>query len=289
MTNKIAVPKKALAIGAHPDDIEFNCGGTLAKWAREGCQIFYLVLTDGRRGSWEPIEDSAGLVVTRQREQRAAHRIIANVDCVNGSPSTNKDDGNVGQSATEGSNTTRDQTSDGENVFFLSWPDGELEPGLRQRAEVCAVIRRTKPDVVLVHDPWKRYRLHPDHRNAGFLTLDGIVAARDPWFFEEQAWAPHRPSSIMLFEADEPDYANDISDIVEIKLAALLEHRSQLRTTMGITIDPLMTKTGENESIELQWQAQVTQFANQMVERHRTAGRPFGLDCAESFKLIAHQ
>ncbi len=84
------------------------------------------------------------------------------------------------------------------------------------------------------HDPWKRYRLHPDHRNAGFLVTDGIVAARDPLFFPELGDPPHRPTTLLLFEADEPDHLEDVTGFVEAKLAALLEHRSQLRSTMGI-------------------------------------------------------
>ena len=199
-SSNLAVPARALAIGAHPDDVEFGCGGTLAKWAAAGCEIFHLVCTDGSKGSWDPTEDTARLVALRQDEQRAASRAL----------------GGAGE------------------VVFLGWPDGELEAGLRQRAEVAYWIRRTRPDVVLGHDPWKRYRLHPDHRNAGFLTTDGIVAARDPHFFPEQDLEPHRPSALLLWEADEPDHHEDVGDFLDAKLAALLEHRSQYRSTMHI-------------------------------------------------------
>jgi LmbE family N-acetylglucosaminyl deacetylase len=91
--------------------------------------------------------------------------------------------------------------------------------------------------VVLGHDPWRRYRLHPDHRAAGFLTTDGIVAARDPHFFPELPDVPHRPHALMLWEADEPDHVEDITGHVEAKLAALLAHRSQWRSTMHIEPD----------------------------------------------------
>ena len=193
-------PSRALAVGAHPDDVEFGCGGTLAKWAATGCEIFHLVCTDGSKGSWDPNEDVARLVATRQEEQRAASRAL----------------GGTGA------------------VVFLGWPDGELTSGLRQQWEVAYWIRKFRPDVVLGHDPWKRYRLHPDHRNAGFLVTDGIVAARDPHFFPEQEVAPHRPGALLLWEADEADHVEDVSDFVDAKLAALLEHRSQFRSTMGI-------------------------------------------------------
>jgi LmbE family N-acetylglucosaminyl deacetylase len=197
----LPIPTAALAVGAHPDDIEFGAGATLAKWAAAGCRIHHLVLTDGSKGSWDPTEDTARLVAIRQEEQRQASRDL----------------GGVGA------------------VTFLGWPDGELEAGLRQRWEVAACIRRVRPDVVLGHDPWKRYRLHPDHRHAGFLVTDGIVAARDPHFFPELADPPHRPSAVLLWEADEVNHIEHVSrDSVDAKIKALLAHRSQLRSTMSI-------------------------------------------------------
>src|ERR1019366_18286 len=114
----------------------------------------------------------------------------------------------------------------------LDWPDGELEAGLRQRMQVAAWIRRLRPDVVLAHDPWKRYRLHPDHRSAGFLSIDAIVAARDPHFFPEIALAPHRPAELLLFEADEPDHYEDVARTFDTKIDSLLAHESQLESTM---------------------------------------------------------
>lgn len=200
-TTNLATPARALAIGAHPDDIEFGCGGTLAKWARNGCEIFHLVCTDGSKGSWDPDVDTAALVVRRQAEQRAA----------------------------------AEKLSGRGSVVFLEWPDGELEAGLRQRMQVAAWIRRLRPDAVLAHDPWKRYRLHPDHRNAGFLATDGIVAARDPHFFPELALAPHRPAELLLFEADEPDHFEDVTQTFDLKIEALLAHESQLESTMHVS------------------------------------------------------
>ncbi|MDQ4097476.1 MAG: PIG-L family deacetylase, partial [Actinomycetota bacterium] len=153
----LPVPARALAVGAHPDDVEFGCGATLAKWAAAGCEIHHLVCTDGSKGSWDPAEDVRELVLRRQEEQRAASLAL----------------GGEGR------------------VVFLGWPDGELCSGLDERSQIAAWIRRIKPDVVLGHDPWRRYRLHPDHRNAGFLVTDGIVAARDPHFFPEHGLEPH--------------------------------------------------------------------------------------------------
>jgi LmbE family N-acetylglucosaminyl deacetylase len=231
-------PDRALAVGAHPDDVEFGCGATLAKWAAAGCDIRHLVCTDGSKGSWDPDEDTAELVARRQLEQRAASRAL----------------GGRGQ------------------VVFLGWPDGELEAGLRQRWELAYWIRALRPDVVLGHDPWKRYRLHPDHRHAGFLVTDGIVAARDPHFFPEQGAPPHRPRALLLWEADEPDHVEDADGFVEAKLDALLEHRSQFRSTMHVD--------------DADTPGALDVFRARVVARLREHGAIAGLAVGEAFKLV---
>ena len=238
MRLNLETPRVALAIAAHPDDVEFQAGATLAKWAAAGTVVHHLICTDGSKGSWDPDEDVASLIATRQEEQRAAARAL----------------GATGQQV------------------FLPWLDGELEAGMRQRWEVCFWIRTLQPDVVLGHDPWRRYRLHPDHRNAGFLAIDGVVAARDPHFFPEQDVAHHRPSAILLFEADEPDHAEDVTGHLDRKVAALLEHRSQFRTTHGIE-DP------DDES-------QVERFRRHLDDQLATAGARVGVRHAEVYKLI---
>ena len=238
LTSDLPTPTVALAIGAHPDDIEFGCGGSLAKWAAGGCEIHHLVCTDGSKGSWDPAEDRATLVATRRDEQRDAARAL----------------GGRGQ------------------VVFLDWPDGELEAGLRQRWEVAYWIRRLRPDVVLGHDPWRRYRLHPDHRAAGFLATDGIVAARDPHFFPEQQVRPHRPRWLLLWEADQIDHVEDVAGFSETKITALLAHRSQFRSTMRID-DP-----GSGDELEAFRQ----RVLGRLAEHGALAGRAAG----EGFKLI---
>ena len=234
----LPTPARALAIGAHPDDIEFGAGATLAKWAAGGCAILHVVCTDGSKGTWDPAADLAELVVTRQAEQRAASIAL----------------GGTGE------------------VEFLGWPDGELESGLRQRAQVAAAIRRFRPDVVLGHDPWKRYRLHPDHRNAGFLAVDGVVAARDPHFFPELALPHHRPTALLLFEADEPDHVEDVAGFEARKLAALMAHTSQLHSTMDIS-DP-------------QAATEIAEFRDRVLGRLAEHGGLAGVERGEAFKAI---
>ncbi len=199
VTTNLEPPERALAICAHPDDIEIGCGATLAKWAVAGCSIHHLVLTDGSKGSWDPERDEASLVATRQEEQREAARRLG-----------------------------------GGDVVFLGLPDGELRNTVREQWEVARWVRQLRPDVVLGHDPWRRYRLHPDHRNAGYIVTDSLVAARDPHFFADQELPPHRPRALLLFEADVVNHVEDVAGFEDVKVAALLAHRSQYETTLGL-------------------------------------------------------
>jgi LmbE family N-acetylglucosaminyl deacetylase len=114
--------------------------------------------------------------------------------------------------------------------------------------------------------------LHPDHRNAGFLTTDGIVAARDPHFFAEQGAPPHRPSALLLFEADEPNHVEDVDGLIEAKVSALLAHRSQFRSTMGID--------------NLDATDEVERFRSRITERLAEHGRLADLALGEAFRLM---
>jgi LmbE family N-acetylglucosaminyl deacetylase len=236
-SRNLPVPKVALAIGAHPDDVEFGCGATLAKWATGGCLIHHLVCTDGSKGTWDPMADAAALAARRQIEQRAAARCLAG-----------------------------DQAGE---VRFLEYVDGELDSDLAARSRVARIIRELQPDVVLGHDPWKRYRLHPDHRHAGLLACEGVVAARDPHFFPEHGVRHHRPASLMLFEADAPDHLEDVTGWVDAKLSALEAHESQFESTM---------KAADETQLE--------GFRQRIRDRLTGLGGEHGVEAAEVFKLI---
>jgi len=234
-TANLPTPTSALAIGAHPDDVDFGCGATLAKWAAEGCVVNVLVCTDGSKGTWDPAADEAALVTTRQHEQRRAAEAL----------------GATGR------------------IGFLGYTDGELDSDLTARAHVARFIRETTPAVILGHDPWKRYRLHPDHRHAGLLTTEGVVAARDPKFFPDQSLAHHRPELLLLWEADEPDHVEDVQGFINHKVQALLSHESQFESTMGQDNDP-----------------ELTGFRRRVEAKLEAAGRAGGVQVAEVFKLI---
>jgi LmbE family N-acetylglucosaminyl deacetylase len=225
--------------------VEFGCGATLAKWAARGCRIHHLILTDGSKGTWAADDDVAALVDRRQREQRQAADVLAG--------------------------------GGGGDVYFLGWPDGELESGLEQRRQVCQVIRQVRPEVVLGHDPWRRYRLHPDHRNAGWLLTDAVVAARDPKFFPELSEPPHRPTSMLLWEADEPNHVENADGMLEIKLSALLAHKSQYRSTMGIAQTGPSAPGGVDE---------LETFRTVVEEQLSAHGRLAGVAAGEAFRLL---
>lgn len=240
-SRNLATPTSALAIGAHPDDVEFGCGGVLAKWAADGCVVHHLVCTDGSKGTWDPRADTVALATRRQVEQQQAAARLG------------------GDRAGE--------------VRFLGHVDGELRSDLDIRGQVALVIRQLQPEVVLGHDPWKRYRLHPDHRHAGLLAVEGIVAARDPHFFpehlDEHGVGHHRPEALLLWEADEPDHVEDVSSAVNTKIEALEAHVSQFESTMKAVDD-----------------SELDAFRLRIRDRLAELGQPFDISAAEVFKLI---
>jgi LmbE family N-acetylglucosaminyl deacetylase len=231
-------PRRVLAVGAHPDDVEFGCGATIAHWAATGAEVHMVVLTDGSKGTWDVEADLNDLAAERRYEQQDAADAL----------------GAAG-------------------VEFLDLVDGELQAGRAERAALCAVIRRLRPDTLLGHDPWKRYRLHPDHREAGRLLLDGVVAARDPHFFPEQGTA-HRPDRVLLFEAEVVDHVEDAGPGFDAKLTALLAHRTQWRSTMGIEAG------GPDEADQLE------AFEARVRGEAAALGAGWGLELAEGFKRL---
>ncbi len=188
--------RRALAIGAHPDDIEVGCGGTIARLARNGYQCTWIIVTDGSKGSHTPDLSPYVLAETRVQEQHTAAALLG-----------------------------------AQQVLFLRHPDGDLAatPALRQ--ELALYIRHFQPHLIFTHDPWRPYMLHPDHRAVGFSVVDGIVSARDLLFLPgltQLGFAPWRPEALYLWGADQPNHVEDISDTLELKFQALAAHVSQM-------------------------------------------------------------
>jgi LmbE family N-acetylglucosaminyl deacetylase len=201
--------ERVLVVLAHPDDPEFYCGGTVARWGAEGREIWYCLLTRGDKGADDSSADPEAMARTRETEQRAAARILG----------------------------VRE-------VIFLSHPDGYLVPDLALRKEVAAVVRRARPDIVVTCDPTNffpssTYINHPDHRAAGQATLDAVFpAAGSGMFFpeleREEGLKPHKVRQVYVAGAVHPNTAVDVTAYVERKISALREHKSQIEDPDGL-------------------------------------------------------
>jgi LmbE family N-acetylglucosaminyl deacetylase len=194
-----------MSIHAHPDDQEFTVGGTLAKWARAGCEVVTVCITSGGAGSNQ--HTPAGmtreaLVAIREDEQREACRILGVKEAI-----------------------------------FLGYEDGMLEPSIGLRRELTRIIRRYRPDAVVCGDPTMRfygatYMNHPDHRVAADVALDAVFpSAGTRLIFPEllaEGLEPHEVRQVFIHGAAKPDTYVDISEVLDVKLAALRAHRSQM-------------------------------------------------------------
>lgn len=186
-----------MLVVAHPDDSEFGAGGTVARLHREGKRVIVVQVTSGDRGSPDRDAIPAAVAATREAELREAGRRLG-----------------------------------GSEIVFLRCPDGELMPDLSLREKITRMIRTHKPDVVITHDPFRPYALHPDHRAVGLATTDAIYpTARDPLYFAEhlhEGLEPHKVAEIWYFGAEHPDKFIDITDSFDTKIHALLAHVSQV-------------------------------------------------------------
>jgi LmbE family N-acetylglucosaminyl deacetylase len=199
------VPKRAMSIHAHPDDQEFTVGGTLAKWARAGCEIVTVCITQGGAGSnkYTPLDMTReALVSIREDEQREACRILGVKETI-----------------------------------FLAYEDGMLEPSIAMRRDLTRLIRRHRPEVVLTGDPTVRfygttYMNHPDHRVAADVALDAVFpSAGTRLIFPEllaEGLEPHEVRQVYIHGAERPDTYVDIAETLDVKLAALRAHKSQM-------------------------------------------------------------
>jgi LmbE family N-acetylglucosaminyl deacetylase len=192
---------RVLIVMAHPDDAEFGCGGTIARWAAAGKHISYVLCTSGDKGTSDPAVNPFELARTRRQEQvNAAHALGAH------------------------------------EVAFLTYSDGVLQNTLELRRDIVRQIRRFRPDAVVCQDPTARwggtgYLNHPDHRAAGDACLDAVYpSARDPHVFPElllEGLEPHKVREVFMSTMTHADVWIDISDFVDRKIAALREHVSQ--------------------------------------------------------------
>jgi LmbE family N-acetylglucosaminyl deacetylase len=194
-----------MSIHAHPDDQEFTVGGTLAKWARAGCEVVTVCITSGGAGSnkYTPREMTReALVAIREEEQRDAGRILGVKETI-----------------------------------YLGYEDGMLEPSIPLRRELTRLIRRHRPEAVLTGDPTVRYygttyMNHPDHRAAADVALDAVFpSAGTRLIFPEllaEGLEPHEVRQVYIHGAERPDTYVDIAETLDVKVTALRAHKSQM-------------------------------------------------------------
>lgn len=186
--------KRALCIVAHPDDIEFYCGGTVLKMTTRGVHVDFVLATSGDKGSHDPDVPREELARTREVEQEAAAHVLGV-----------------------------------KRVAFLRHPDAELIESLDLRREFVREIRASLPDVLLTFDPFGGYRFHPDHRIVGRVALDAAwPCARDPLTYPEMG-PPHETAEAWCFAGERPNLEIDVGDVIEEKIEARLAHTSQTR------------------------------------------------------------
>ncbi len=190
-------PKRALVIVAHPDDAEFLCAGTIARWAAAGCEVGYVLVTSGDKGSHDEGMTSERLAAVREKEQRAAAKALGARECV-----------------------------------FLGYPDGFVEDTPELRGRLVREIRRFKPDVVVTWDPYRLGHNHRDHRLTGQAALDAVYPlSRSHLYYPEhldEGLEPHRVEEALLAGTDRPNYHVDVTDYFRAKMKALRCHKSQI-------------------------------------------------------------
>jgi len=205
MTNnsKTYIPESAMAIFAHPDDIEFSCSGTLARWAKAGARVSYVLCTSGDVGIADDGMTREKAMEIREVEQRAAAEVAG-----------------------------------AKEVIFLRERDGMLQSTLELRQKLVREIRRFRPEVVILGDPtmvWAgdEYINHPDHRAAGFAAIDAVFpASGQPHLFEELALeglTAHKVRKVYVNNWREGGVYVSIDETIDVKVAALKAHKSQMR------------------------------------------------------------
>lgn len=196
-------PQRILVMLAHPDDPEFFCGATIARWTAAGHHVRYCLLTCGDKGTKDRNLKGDELCSLRQEEQRAAAAVLGV-----------------------------------EQVRFLNYPDGYLVPDLKLRRDITRILRQERPDVLVTCDPTTFYFMverlnHPDHRAAGQAVLDAVFPASGNHMYfgellHEENLEPHTVREVWVSQASQPNVILDVTEHWETKIRALLEHKSQI-------------------------------------------------------------
>lgn len=195
--------QRALIIMAHPDDPDFSCAGTAILMAQHGIEVTYMILTNGDKGNHNPEITREQLIDLRKREQRAAAEM-----------------------------------SGVHQVVFMGQEDGFLQPTKELRRRVVREIRRIRPQLIITSCPDRYYGgagyiNHPDHRNAGLVTLEAIFPATDNMMFfpelMDEGYLPHKISQLYIVGDAQVDLRLDITDVFQQKIDSIICHKTQIR------------------------------------------------------------
>lgn len=238
-------PERVLVIMAHPDDIEFGCAGSVARWIAEGAEVTYCLVTDGSAGSNDPDTDWDELIRVRHTEQCAAAEKVGVKD-----------------------------------VRFLGYKDGVLQPTLEVRRDLTRLIRELKPDRVVTQDPTTvffrdTYINHPDHRAAGEAATYAVFpsAPSRPIFPEllSEGYEPHEVKELYLALTADADVFVDISAYMEQKIEALLCHKSQVGEEVSAWIREMDAEFGKMRGFQYAEGYRVMRLAEDEVQEAQRA------------------
>ncbi len=192
-----AEPRRALVVMAHPDDIEFTCGGTVAQLSDDGWHVTFCLVTSGDKGTKDPMLGPADLGALREAEQEAAASELGIQRCI-----------------------------------FLRVPDGHVEDGSEFRGQLVRVLREVRPELMVTWDGYRGFN-HRDHRTVGIAALDAVFPlSRNANSYAEQVATgvePVRVNTVLLAGSNEPNYFVDVSDQLDRRIDALLRHASQVQ------------------------------------------------------------
>ncbi len=198
------IPQSAMTIFAHPDDMEFSCGGAVAKWAKAGCKITVVLCTSGNVGTHDGKYTPTTLAAVREEEQKNACAVLGV-----------------------------------KHIEFLHHDDGRLVADLTLRRELVRLIRSYKPEIVFCGDPnlvfWGPHGInHPDHRAAALAAVDAVFPSASMELLWPEEGPVHEVHGVYVRAFDVLDTWIDVSDTIELKIKALREHHSQLDDNQGL-------------------------------------------------------
>ncbi len=209
-----AIPVRALAVFAHPDDPEVGCGGTLARWTAAGSEVHLVVANRGDKGSGDPAVDPAALAADRAEEVARAAAVLGLA-----------------------------------SVEHLGYPDGEMDNDVELRSRLVAIVRRLRPDALVAPDPTAiffgdSYVNHRDHRELGWAVLDAVVQAAGP-LYAPDAGPAHQVELVLLSGSLEADAWVDVGAVLDVKVAAVACHESRLGSDLELIAAILEERASE--------------------------------------------